>query len=231
MTESEVPTLGLGAEQRQMWTQAVMTMGYGVRERRHALGRVAWSDEHTAERTHERTERIADRAVRAIGLDALDCCSSFRTPRRGVAAMRRQVHGPAPRLDARSRLQHGTGLTSVCLHGWRVLGTLLSFKLPCFPVLGVNDLLPLGLLLGLVLRQIPALPLLTTLVFAADLLVSAGWRELIATLMTRPVLGRLERIDVVVALRLGRQRIFRRSSSGPGVPQPCAPARTQAVPP
>ena len=55
MTESEVPTLGLGAEQRQMWTQAVMTMAYGVRERRHALGQVAWSDERTAERTHART--------------------------------------------------------------------------------------------------------------------------------------------------------------------------------
>jgi hypothetical protein len=69
MTESEVPTLGLGAEQRQMWTQAVMTMAYGVRERRHALGRVAWSDEQTAERTHERTERIADPAVRAMSVD------------------------------------------------------------------------------------------------------------------------------------------------------------------
>ena len=69
MTESEVPTLGLGAEQRQMWTQAVMTMAYGVRERRHALGRVAWSDERTAERTHERTERIADPAVRAMSVD------------------------------------------------------------------------------------------------------------------------------------------------------------------
>jgi hypothetical protein len=56
MTESEVPTLGLGSEQRQMWTQAVMTMAYGVRERRHALGQVAWSDERTAERTYERTE-------------------------------------------------------------------------------------------------------------------------------------------------------------------------------
>ena len=69
MTESEVPTLGLGAEQRQMWTQAVMTMAYGVRERRHALGQVAWSDEQTAERTHERTERIADPAVRAMSVD------------------------------------------------------------------------------------------------------------------------------------------------------------------
>ena len=69
MTESEVPTLGLGAEQRQMWTQAVMTMAYGVRERRHALGRVAWSDEQAAERTHERTARIADPAVRAMSVD------------------------------------------------------------------------------------------------------------------------------------------------------------------
>ena len=69
MTESEVPTLGLGAEQRQMWTQAVMTMAYGVRERRHALGQVAWSDEQTAERTHERTERVADPAVRAMSVD------------------------------------------------------------------------------------------------------------------------------------------------------------------
>ena len=69
MTESEVPTLGLGAEQRQMWTQAVMTMAYGVRERRHALGQVAWSDERTAERTQERTERIADPTVRAMSVD------------------------------------------------------------------------------------------------------------------------------------------------------------------
>src|SRR4051812_989929 len=69
MTETEVPTLGLGAEQRQMWTQAVMTMAYGVRERRHALGQVAWSDEQTAERTHDRTERVADPAVRAMSVD------------------------------------------------------------------------------------------------------------------------------------------------------------------
>ena len=69
MTESEVPTLGLGTEQRQMWTQAVMTMAYGVRDRRHALGQVAWSDERTAERTHERTERIADPTVRAMSVD------------------------------------------------------------------------------------------------------------------------------------------------------------------
>ena len=68
MTESEVPTLGLGAEQRQMWTQAVMTMAYGVRERRHALGQVAWSDEQTAERTHERTERDRrSRGARDVG--------------------------------------------------------------------------------------------------------------------------------------------------------------------
>ena len=68
MTETEVPTLGLGAEQRQMWTQAVMTMAYGVRERRHALGRVAWSDEQTAERTHERTERDRrPRGARDVG--------------------------------------------------------------------------------------------------------------------------------------------------------------------
>jgi hypothetical protein len=29
MTESDVPTLGLGSEQRQMWTQTVMTLAYG----------------------------------------------------------------------------------------------------------------------------------------------------------------------------------------------------------
>src|SRR5215207_4134145 len=66
MTESEVPTLGLGSEQRQMWTQTVMTLAYGVRERRQALGQVAWSDERTAERRQERTERIADPTVRAM---------------------------------------------------------------------------------------------------------------------------------------------------------------------
>src|SRR4051812_42025841 len=69
MTESEVPTLGLGSEQRQMWTQTVMTLAYGVRERRQALGQVAWSDEQTAERRQERTERIADPTVRAMSTD------------------------------------------------------------------------------------------------------------------------------------------------------------------
>ena len=48
-----------------MWTQAVMTMAYGVRERRHALGRVAWSDEQAAELAEKvakaaRTGRIGD---------------------------------------------------------------------------------------------------------------------------------------------------------------------------
>jgi hypothetical protein len=69
MTESDVPTLGLGSEQRQMWTQTVMTLAYGVRERRQALGQVAWSDEQTAERRQERTERIADPTVRAMSTD------------------------------------------------------------------------------------------------------------------------------------------------------------------
>src|SRR5918994_2742243 len=69
MTESEVPMLGLGSEQRQMWTQTVMTLAYGVRERRQALGRVAWSDEQTAERRQERTERVADPTVRAMSTD------------------------------------------------------------------------------------------------------------------------------------------------------------------
>src|SRR4051794_4697038 len=69
MTESEVPTLGLGSEQRQMWTQTVMTLAYGVRERRQALGRAAWSDEQTAERRQERTARIADPTVRAMSTD------------------------------------------------------------------------------------------------------------------------------------------------------------------
>jgi hypothetical protein len=69
MTESEVPTLGLGSEQRQMWTQTVMTLAYGVRERRQALGQVAWSDEQTAQRRQERTARIADPTVRAMSTD------------------------------------------------------------------------------------------------------------------------------------------------------------------
>src|SRR4051794_36032957 len=69
MTESEVPTLGLGSEQRQMWTQTVMTLAYGVRERRQALGQLAWSDEQTAQRRQERTARIADPTVRAMSAD------------------------------------------------------------------------------------------------------------------------------------------------------------------
>src|SRR5215204_3480353 len=69
MTEGEVPTLGLGSEQRQMWTQTVMTLAYGVRERRQALGQVAWSDEQTAQRRQERTARIADPTVRTMSAD------------------------------------------------------------------------------------------------------------------------------------------------------------------
>jgi len=54
MTESDVPTLGLGSEQRQMWTQTVMTLAYGVRERRQALGQLAWSDETPSVNHHLR---------------------------------------------------------------------------------------------------------------------------------------------------------------------------------
>ena len=70
MTESEVPTLGLGSEQRQMWTQTVMSLAYGVRQRRQALGQVAWSDEQTAQRRQERTARIADPTVRAMSTES-----------------------------------------------------------------------------------------------------------------------------------------------------------------
>src|SRR3954469_19885886 len=69
MTAREVPTLGLGSEQRQMWTQTVMTLAYGVRERRQALGQVAWSDEQTAERRPARVDQaLAGEAPRVRGL-------------------------------------------------------------------------------------------------------------------------------------------------------------------
>ena len=92
MTESDVPTLGLGSEQRQMWTQTVMTLAYGVRERRQALGQVAWSDEQTAERRQERSERIADPTVRAMSTDEWTEAVDRRHRRHGGA---RHTHSGA----------------------------------------------------------------------------------------------------------------------------------------
>jgi len=116
MTESEVPTLGLGSEQRQMWTQTVMTLAYGVRERRQALGQVAWSDEQTAERRQERTARIADPTVRAMSTDEWTEAVDRRHRRHGGE---RQTHSGAgwvtvwigPLNDGRTALLASAGPT------------------------------------------------------------------------------------------------------------------------
>src|SRR4051794_16308395 len=65
----EVPTLGVGGEQRQLWQQVATTLAYAVRGQRHGLDQPAWSDAETAARTQERTERVADPAVRAMSTD------------------------------------------------------------------------------------------------------------------------------------------------------------------
>src|SRR3954447_8066095 len=116
MTESEVPTLGLGSEQRQMWTQTVMTLAYGVRERRQALGQVAWSDEQTAPRRQERTARIADPTVRAMSTDEWTEAVDRRHRRHGGE---RHTHSGAgwvtvwigPLIDGRTALLASAGRT------------------------------------------------------------------------------------------------------------------------
>src|SRR5215212_5273009 len=70
MTEpGEVPTLGVGGEQWQLWQQVATTMAYQISGQRHGLDQPAWSDGETAARTQERTERVADPAVRAMSTD------------------------------------------------------------------------------------------------------------------------------------------------------------------
>ncbi|MCF7547218.1 hypothetical protein [Pseudonocardia sp. WMMC193] len=68
MTElaHEAPTLTWGREQTQAWTQAVLSLGSLLRQRREATGRMAWSDAEDSARQHERVLRAAEPPVRSM---------------------------------------------------------------------------------------------------------------------------------------------------------------------
>ncbi|AEA28960.1 hypothetical protein Psed_6892 (plasmid) [Pseudonocardia dioxanivorans CB1190] len=67
MTETaEVPVLGLGRDQTQLWTQALMGLAGVVRQRRLELGRRAWNRGEDAARGHDQLAAAADPPVRTM---------------------------------------------------------------------------------------------------------------------------------------------------------------------
>ena len=67
MTEiADVPVLGLGREQSQLWTQALMGLAGVVRQRRLELGRRAWNRAEDAARGHDQLVAAADPPVRTM---------------------------------------------------------------------------------------------------------------------------------------------------------------------
>ncbi|GJF03866.1 hypothetical protein [Pseudonocardia sp. D17] len=67
MTETaEVPVLGLGRDQTQLWTQALMGLAGVVRQRRLELGRRAWNRGEDAAREHDQLAAAADPPVRTM---------------------------------------------------------------------------------------------------------------------------------------------------------------------
>lgn len=62
----EVPILGIGREQAQAWTQAVLAIGSALRQRRLEVGRLAWSEERDASRRADLLARLADPPVRTM---------------------------------------------------------------------------------------------------------------------------------------------------------------------
>lgn len=67
MTETaDVPVLGLGREQSQLWTQALMGLAGVVRQRRLELGRRAWNRAEDAARGHDQLVAAADPPVRTM---------------------------------------------------------------------------------------------------------------------------------------------------------------------
>lgn len=63
---TEVPILGIGREQTQAWTQAVLAIASALRQRRLEKGRLAWSEERETSRRAERLARLADPPVRTM---------------------------------------------------------------------------------------------------------------------------------------------------------------------
>jgi hypothetical protein len=63
---ADVPVLGLGREQTQLWTQAVMGLAAVVRQRRLGLGRLAWNRAEDAARGHDQLVAAADPPVRTM---------------------------------------------------------------------------------------------------------------------------------------------------------------------
>jgi hypothetical protein len=63
---AEVPVLGLGRDQTQLWTQALMGLAGVVRQRRLELGRRAWNRGEDAAREHDQLAAAADPPVRTM---------------------------------------------------------------------------------------------------------------------------------------------------------------------
>jgi hypothetical protein len=63
---AEVPVLGLGRDQTQLWTQALMGLAGVVRQRRLELGRRAWNRGEDAARGHDELAAAPDPAVRTM---------------------------------------------------------------------------------------------------------------------------------------------------------------------
>jgi hypothetical protein len=63
---ADVPVLGLGREQSQLWTQALMGLAGVVRQRRLELGRRAWNRAEDAARGHDQLVAAADPSVRTM---------------------------------------------------------------------------------------------------------------------------------------------------------------------
>ena len=86
-TAAEVPVMGLGVEQRQLWMQAATSFASSVYQRRMAEGRSAWSEGRAAEREHAQTTRLANPRARNMTAEERDAATASR--RRSEGQQRR----------------------------------------------------------------------------------------------------------------------------------------------
>jgi hypothetical protein len=89
-TAAEVPVMGFGVEQRQLWMQAATTLGSWVYQRRMAEGHPAWSEGRAAEREHARTRRQANPTARSMSAEE----------RAAASAARQRSEGQERRVDS-----------------------------------------------------------------------------------------------------------------------------------
>jgi hypothetical protein len=89
-TAAEVPVMGFGVEQRQLWMQAATTLASWVYQRRMAEGHPAWSEGRAAEREHARTRRQANPTARSMSAEE----------RAAASAARQRSEGQERRVDS-----------------------------------------------------------------------------------------------------------------------------------